>query len=105
MKNFKAFLVKSFGAFGEVLFFVISIAMTIFPLLMFDLSWWLYMALTLLVQLFVVGIPFGIEILWVVGLFGAISGPQDALAYAYYVLFALIIGSTIVRLIKLFSRR
>lgn len=102
MRKIKDFLLTSLGTFGFVLFYAIVIFMTVYPLLMFEMSWWLYMILALIIQLVVVYIPFGLEVLWIIGLIGAISGKQDAFAVIYYILFVLIIGSTIVKLVKIF---
>jgi hypothetical protein len=54
----------------------------------------------LIVIYFVTNIPLATEILWIIGLFGAISGKQDIFAIIYYVMFAIIVGGFIVRLIK-----
>ena len=102
MQKIKEFLLTSLGTFGLLLFYVIGILLTVFPLIMFDMSWWLYMILALIVQLVVVNIPFGLEVLWTVGLIGAISGKQDIFAVIYYILFALIVGSTVKNLVKIF---
>lgn len=105
MKKIKDFLLTSLGPFGIILFYLVSIFITLCPLLMFEMSWWLYLLLTLVVQLVVVNIPLGLEALWIVGLFGAVSGKQDVFAIIYYVLFALIIGSAIVRIVKVFTSK
>lgn len=106
MKKIKDFLLTSLGTFGMVLFYAISLFITVYPLLMFDMPWLLYMILALIVQFFIINIPFGIETLWVIGLVGAISGKQDTFAVIYYILFALIIGHALINLLRiLFSRR
>jgi hypothetical protein len=102
MKKIKDFLTSSLGVFGILIFYILSILVTVYPLIMFEMPWWLYMVLALIVQLVIVNIPFGLEILWIVGLVGAISGKQDIFAVIYYVLFALIVGSTIINLLKIF---
>lgn len=102
MQKIKEFLLTSLGTFGILLFYVIGLLLTIYPLLMFEMSWWVYMLLALVIQLIVVNIPFGLEVLWIIGLIGAISGKQDIFAVIYYILFALIIGSTVIKLIKIF---
>ena len=102
MRKIRDFLLTSFGTFGFVLFYAIVIFMTVYPLIMFEMSWWLYIVLSLIVQLVIVNIPFGLEVLWIIGLIGAISGKQDTFAVIYYILFALIIGPTIIKLVKIF---
>ena len=102
MQKLKDFLLTSLGTFGILLFYAISLFLTIYPLIMFEMSWWLYMILVLIVQLVIVNIPFGIEVLWIIGLIGAISGEQDIFAVIYYVLFALIVGSTVKNIVKIF---
>lgn len=102
MQKIKDFLLTSLGTFGMVIFYTISLLITIFPLIMFEMSWWLYLILALIAQLVIVKIPFGLEVLWIIGLVGAILGKQDIFAVIYYILFALIVGSTIIRLVKIF---
>lgn len=105
MNKIKDFLIGSLGFTGMLLYMLIGITVSVFPLLMFNMPWWLYILLALVVQLVVVNIPLGLEVLWIVGLFGAVSGKQDIFAIIYYVLFALIIGSAIVRIVKAFTSK
>ena len=102
MKKIKEFLLTSLGTFGMLLFYAISLFITVYPLIMFEMSWWLYMILALIVQLVIVNIPLGLEVLWIIGLIGAISGKQDIFAVIYYVLFVLIVGSTVKNIVKSF---
>ena len=102
MQKIKEFLLTSLGTVGIVLFYTISLLITVYPLIMFEMPWWLYIVLALLVQLVIVNIPFGLEVLWIIGLVGAITGKQDIFAIIYYVLFVLIVGSTAIRLVKIF---
>ena len=102
MQKIKDFLLTSLGTGGMLLFYTISIFITVFPLIMFEMPWLLYIVLALLVQFVIVKIPFGLEVVWIIGLIGAISGKQDIFAIIYYILFVLIIGSTIIRLVKIF---
>jgi hypothetical protein len=105
MQKIKDFLLTSLGTFGLLLFYAIGLLLTIYPLLMFEMSWWVYMLLALVIQFFVVNIPFGLEVLYIIGFFGAISGEQDIFAVIYYILFALLVVPTIIRIIKiLFSK-
>ena len=105
MKKIKDFLLTSMGTFGFVLYFAIAILITVFPLLMFNMPHWLYLVLALLVQFVLINIPFCMEILYIIGLFGAIGGKQDIIAIIYYVVFALMVVPTIIRLIKLLFAR
>lgn len=102
MQKIKDFLLTSLGTVGLLLFYTISLLITVYPLIMFEMSWWLYLVLALIVQFVIVNIPFGLEVLWIIGLVGAISGKQDIFAIIYYILFVLIVGSTIIKLIKIF---
>ena len=102
MQKIKEFLLTSLGAGGVLLFYAISIFITVFPLIMFEMPWLLYIVLALLVQFVIVKIPFGLEVLWIIGLIGAILGEQDIFAIIYYILFVLIVGGTVIRLLKIF---
>ena len=102
MQKIKEFLLTSLGTFGILLFYAISLFITVYPLIMFEMSWWLYMILALIIQIVIVNIPFGLEVLWIIGLIGAISGKQDIFAVIYYVLFVLIVGSTVKNIVKIF---
>lgn len=102
MQKIKDFLLTSLGTFGLLLFYAIGLLLAVYPLLMFKMSWWLYIILALIIQLIVVNIPFGLEVLWIIGLIGAISGKQDIFAVIYYILFVLLVVPTIIRLVKIF---
>lgn len=101
MKKIKDFFLTSLGTVGFILYYAIAILITILPLLMFKMPFWLYILLALLVQTILINIPFCMEILYIIGLFGAINGKQDIFAIIYYVVFALIIVPTVVKLIKI----
>lgn len=102
MEKIKDFLLNSLGTVGIVLYFLVAILITILPLLMFDMPFILYIVLALLVQFVLINIPFCMEILYIIGLFGAVNGKQDIFAIIYYIVFALIVIPTIVRLIRVF---
>ena len=79
-----------FGGLGTILYFVISIVSLIFPIVMimvsFDLPFWLnFIFIAILFMIPSLNIVFVI-----VGLIGTINGPQDAIAIAYYIYFALV---------------
>ena len=94
-----SYLTSTLGLIGWLIFIGLSFFVTLLPLLMFNVPWWADVLLSLLVVFVIAKIPFGIEILYIVGLFGAILGPQDFFAILYYILFALIVGSTLIKLI------
>lgn len=102
MQKIKDYLLTSLGTVGMLLFYTISLFITVYPLIMFEMPWWLYLLLALLVQLVIVNIPFGLEVLWTIGLVGAISGKQDVFAIIYYILFVVIVGSTVIKLLRIF---
>lgn len=100
MEKIKDFLLNALGGIGYVIYYLVALAVSIFPLLMFNMPWWLYIILSLIVIYFVGNIPLATEILWIIGLFGAIFGKQDIFAIIYYVMFAIIVGGYIIKLIK-----
>lgn len=99
MKTIRDFLEK-LEAMGVIVRFVVSMLIIIFPVVMLDIPFVLCLILSTVLQLFS-GVPFVIEIAYIVGLFGVISGEQDFLAILYYILFTIIIGSTIINLIRM----
>jgi hypothetical protein len=100
MEKIKNFLFTTLGVIGYVIYYLVALAVSVFPLLMFNMPWWLYIILSLVAIYLVGNIPLAAEILWIIGLFGAISGKQDIFAIIYYVMFAIIVGGFIVNLIK-----
>lgn len=105
IQKIKDFLLTSMGTLGLVLYFAVAILVTILPLLMFKMPFWLYILLALLVQTILINIPFCMEVLYIIGLFGAINSKQDIFTIIYYIVFALIIVPTIIRLISLLFTR
>lgn len=101
IQKIKDFLLTSMGTLGLVLYFAVAILITILPLLMFKMPFLLYLLLALLIQTILINIPFCMEVLYIIGLFGAINGKQDIFTIIYYIVFALIVIPTIVRLISL----
>ena len=100
MEKIKDFLLNSLGVIGFVIYYLVALAVSVFPLLMLNMPWWLYIILSLIDIYFVGNIPLATEILWIIGLFGAIFGKQDIFAIIYYIMFVIIVGGFIVRLIK-----
>lgn len=105
MQKIKDFLLNSMGSFGFVIFFLISTLVCILPILMFELPFGLTIILALVVEFVLINIPFVFEILYVIGLFGAMAGPQDFIATIYYIVFAIVIGSCIINLIRVFTTK
>lgn len=105
MKKLQAFLVGYLGTLGFFLYFVLSILICIFPLLMFEMSFVLYLILGLAVEFILINIPFGLEALYIVGIFGAASGDWGALAIIYYIVAAFIVIPTIIKVILFFIKR
>lgn len=103
MERIKEFLLTSMGRFGFVLFYLICTLLCIFPVLMLNLPLPVAIILGLIVQFFLINIPLALEILYVIGFFGAIAGSQDFIATLYYIVFAIIIGSFIIRLIRIYK--
>ena len=101
MGKFKDNLLDTLGGVGLILYFIVSLFVTILPLLMFDMPFWLYIVLSLIIQYVVIHIPFGMEALYIVGLFGAIHGEQNFFAILYYIVFAIVIIPTTIRLIMM----
>ena len=83
MEKIRDFLLSTLGTVGFFVFYALTLFLIVFPLLMFSMPWWLYLLLAFLVQFILINIPFGVEVLWIAGLFGAINGKQDIFAYIY----------------------
>lgn len=105
MEKIKDFILNTFGGLGFVIYGAFLMFLCAFPVLMFDLPLWLTIILALFIQFVLVNIPFVIEILYVIGLFGAMAGPQDFIATIYYIVFAIVIGSCIINLIRVFTTK
>lgn len=93
-------LLEKLGSIGVIARIVVSMLLIIFPVVMLDIPFILCLILSAVLQLFS-SVPFVIEIAYIVGLFGVISGEQDFLAILYYIVFTIIIGSTIINLIRI----
>ncbi len=77
-------LIDMLGGIGVVVYFLVSILISILPFLMIDASPFLtfvFIAIVFFIR------PTSI-IFWVWGLVCAIQGPQNALTIIYYILFA-----------------
>ena len=78
-------LLNTLGAFGGILWFIVSSLIYVLPFVMIGGSFWLNLLLFGIVYF----IPSTSVIFWVCGLVCAIQGPQDAWAIIYYVLFVI----------------
>lgn len=105
MQKIKDFLFDTLGIFGIIFYYALGLFVSLYPLWMFNLPFWLYMVLGLLIVL-LEKIPLFNQVVWIVGLFGAISGEQDIFAIIYYIGFAIIMGTTIIKLaLSFFEKR
>lgn len=82
-------LVAWLGGFGLIIFYILELLISLYPIVMvvnsFDLPSWtnfVFIAITYFM-------PSTTTIFWIAGLVGAIIGPQDILAIIYYILFGI----------------
>ena len=79
----KDWLKEKLGGFGVVVFFLVTIAISVFPTVMLNLPFWAISLIIIAVNFIpALNVP-----LWIAGLIGAICGPQDAWAIVYYIVF------------------
>ncbi len=100
--NFKEKLVSAFGTFGFILYYIITVVISVLPIVMIGINsfWFFIIAFTLLLIF-----PFPIEqILWVWGFIGAIQGEQDFWAILFYVVFGIQAIRFILALISTFKK-
>lgn len=76
-------LQTTLGAIGGIIFYLVSLTVYILPLVMIGAPFWL----DLLFFGVLYFIPISSIVFWIWGLVCAITGPQDAWAIIYYVLF------------------
>lgn len=76
-------LFDSLGAFGIILYYILSSLIFVLPMVMIDTSFFLDLLFFGIMQLF----PPTCIIFWIWGLICAITGPQDWLAIVYYIVF------------------
>lgn len=76
-------LQATLGVIGGILFYLISLTIYILPLVMIGASFWLDLLFFAILYFF----PVSSIVFWIWGLVCAITGPQDAWAIIYYVLF------------------
>lgn len=102
----KNLLSDSLGASTGILFYLFTLLVVIFPIVMittsFNLPWWVG-SIMLFASLFISS-NFSV-VYMIVGLVGAIKGPQDVFAIIYYIYFSLIVFLPyIIKLIGIFVR-
>ncbi len=78
------------------IYYIFRLFAAILPFVMIRTSFIFTLILIFVAQV----IPFATPVLWIWGLWGAITGPQDFFAYCYYVIFAFIFFPLIFSLIK-----
>ena len=81
--NIKEKLQTTLGTIGGILFYLVSLTIYILPLVMIGASFWWDLLFFAILYFF----PVSSIVFWIWGLVCAITGPQDAWAIIYYVLF------------------
>lgn len=77
---------EKLGGFGMVGYFIVMLLIAALPISMLGLPFWVDFIIVLVVQFLpLLEIP-----LWIAGFIGALCGPQDVLAYIYYVIFGIL---------------
>lgn len=88
--NFKEKLIDLLGSFGGIVYFTLMLIFFVFPVAMinisFDLPFWTNFIMTAILLV----IPSTFYIFWIIGLIGAIIGPQDVIAVIYYICFGIV---------------
>lgn len=80
--------------------FLVRVVIACLPGIMLGFPWWVTTLIVTVLSIF--PIPFAAEVFWIAGLIGAINGPQDGWAIAYYVLTVLPVFTTTVNIISFF---
>jgi hypothetical protein len=98
--DLKEKLQTTLGTIGGIFFYLISLTVYILPLVMIGASFWWDLLFFAILYFF----PVSSIVFWIWGLVCAITGPQDAWAIIYYVLFVVMwipfFVSTIVELLS-----
>lgn len=79
-------LLNALGTFGGILFYIITLAIAILPILVIDVKMWMIVIIILACYIFP---PLSIPV-WIWGLIVALKGPQDVLAIIYYIAFVIV---------------
>ncbi len=88
MGKIKEKLEEALGGAGIILYFVLSIAISVLPFVMIDTSFFMTCLCVFGIQLFP---PISL-IFWIWGLVCAIKGPQDFFAILYYVVIIIFVA-------------
>lgn len=95
--KFKEKLMDTLGAFQYIFQFISFLFPVVMIMVAFNLPWWCNLILIALLFLFSY-----IQVLyWIVGLIGAIIGPQDVIAIIYYISFAIMFVPFIISIIPI----
>lgn len=90
-------LFEALGIFQYIFQFISFLFPTVMIMVAFNLSWW--WSFILIAILFIFSY---IQVLyWIVGLIGAIIGPQDIIAIIYYISFAIMFVPLIISIIPI----
>lgn len=79
-------LSATLGTFGEIIYFILRMFVSVLPLVMIDGGWFLRLVIFTIMYF----VPVSGVIFWVWGLICAIGGVQDWVAIVYYICFAVI---------------
>lgn len=79
-------LSAALGTFGEIIYFILRMFVSVLPLVMIDGGWFLRLVIFTIMYF----VPISGVIFWVWGLICAIGGVQDWVAIVYYICFAVI---------------
>lgn len=104
--KFKEKLTDLFGGIGLILYFIVSFLFPLFAIAMitnsFDLPSWTNFIFT---ALLFISPSFFSTCFLIVGLIGAIMGPQDILAIIYYIIFSIGFAPTFINIIVSLAKR
>lgn len=82
-------LVTWFGAFGLVLYFIVSIALAFFPLVFLNFGFLIDFLIILAISCLPLVGSLVNAVVWIWALVACIRGPQDIFAIIYYILFVI----------------
>lgn len=105
MEKLKSKLLSSLGVFGYVLYLVFCVIVCGAPLLVLPIPWFAATVLFVLMMWLPIACSILDLILWPVGLFYMINGPQDAISVIYYVLFAVNVVRLILAVVSALASR
>ncbi len=79
-------LSSALGTFGEILYFILRMFISVLPLVLIDGGWFLRLVIFTIMYF----VPVSGIIFWIWGLVRAISGVQDWIAIVYYICFVIL---------------